>query len=174
MRGRGLVVATVVVGLFAAACTNSKSNQVSTAPVTTGGATSQTTASAQDLAKNVPLPGVKGVTDSTIRIAAITSKTNPIGLNYGTLVDGMKAYFKLVNDQGGIYGRKIEIVGDHDDQGLNNAQAVTASLSDDNAFATFVGTLLFSGADLLAKAKQPTFALNIDPEFASSAKSDHR
>ena len=33
----------------------------------------------------------------------------------------------------------------------------TASLADDNAFATFVSTLMFSGADTLAKAQQPTF-----------------
>jgi ABC-type branched-subunit amino acid transport system substrate-binding protein len=178
MRGRCLpraaVIVVVLAGLLgAAACGNSKSGTSTTTQPAGGSTTPPTSGSATDLTKHVSLPGVKGVTDSTIRVAAITSKTNPIGLNYHTLVDGMQAYFDLINSQGGIYGRKIEIVNDRDDNGLQNTQAVTASLSDDNAFATFVATLVFSGADLLAKAKQPSFVLNIDPAFASTSKSDH-
>jgi ABC-type branched-subunit amino acid transport system substrate-binding protein len=175
MRGRrgitGVLLAALVV--VATACGNSKSQDQSATTAKPAGATSPSTTGAADYTKHVPLPGVKGVTDTTIRVAAITSKTNPIGLNYGTVVDGMKAYFELVNSNGGIYGRTIQIVSNRDDTGLANSQAVTASLADDNAFATFVATLAFNGADLVAQAKQPTFALNIDPEFASSAKSDH-
>ncbi len=40
-----------------------------------------------------------------------------------------------------------------------------ASLADDNAFATFVATLQFTGADLLGEAEQPTFIWNINPEM---------
>ena len=38
-----------------------------------------------------------------------------------------------------------------------------ASLSQDKAFATFIATTFFTGADLLAKAKQPVFMWNINP-----------
>ena len=74
----------------------------------------------------------------------------------------------MINAQGGIYGRKLVIVKNRDDTiGLQNNQQVQASLADDNAFATFVATLQFTGADLLAKAKQPTFIWNINPEMAT-------
>ena len=66
------------------------------------------------------------------------------------------------------------MVKERDDQvGLLNVQQVQASLSDDNAFATFVATLQFTGAKLLARAKQPTFIWNINPEFASRPGEDH-
>ena len=72
------------------------------------GNTPQTTASAADLTKNVPRPGVKGVTATTIRVAVITAKTNPIGGRYHEYIDGIRAYFKVINDHGGIYGRKLD------------------------------------------------------------------
>ena len=50
----------------------------------------------------------------------------------------MKAYFKMVNDNGGIYGRKLVVKYDHDDQFGQNRQTVQASLAQDKAFATFV------------------------------------
>lgn len=171
-RGRALLVG-LVIALVTAACGNSKSQNQSATPLTTS-KSPQTTATAQDLTKHLPRPGVKGVTGTTIRVAAITSTTNPIGGKDHQLIDGMKAYFKVVNDHGGIYGRKLVVVSDRDDQtGLQNTQQVTTSLADDNAFATFLATLQFTGADLLAKAKQPTFIWNINPEFANSPTSDH-
>src|SRR5690242_15884678 len=173
MHARPVLLGTALV-VCAAACGNSKSD---TAP-TTSAHTSQvsvTSAPAADLTKFVP-SHEKGVDDAKreIRVAAIFSKTNPTGLEYGDFADGLQAYFDMVNAGGGIYGRKIVIVNRRDDTtGLQNAQQVTASLSDDNAFATFVATTIFTGADLLARAGQPTFTWNINPEFASSASSDH-
>ena len=72
----------------------------------------------------------------------------------------------MVNDNGGIYGRKLVVAYDRDDQFGSNRQTVQQSLAQDSAFATFVATTLFTGADLLARAKQPTFMWNINPEFA--------
>ncbi len=155
-------------------CANSKSGD---APVTTAvrPAGPVTTGPAADLTKFVP-SHEKGVDDAKrqIRVAAIVAKTNPTGLEYSDFPDGMQAYFEMVNAAGGIYGRKIVIVARRDDiTGLQNAQQVTASLSDDDAFATFVATPQFTGADLLARAGQPTFTWNINPEFASTPTSDH-
>jgi ABC-type branched-subunit amino acid transport system substrate-binding protein len=173
MRSRHVVAFAVALVVLVAACGNSKSSGGAQTPLTTG-KTPQTTASASDLTKNVPRPGVKGVTDKTIRVAVITSKTNPVGGKYHQYIDGIKAYFKTINDQGGIYGRQLVVAADHDDNtGLQNSQLVTASLSDDNAFATFLATLQFTGADLLAKANEPTFTWNINPEFASTAAVPH-
>jgi branched-chain amino acid transport system substrate-binding protein len=170
---RLLIGAAVVLGVAAAACGNSKSQNSSptTSPLSN---TPLTTASAADLTRSVPRPGVRGVTDTTIRVAVITAKTNPIGGRYHEYIDGIRAYFKVINDKGGIYGRKLVVVSDRDDVvGLQNVQQTTSSLADDNAFATFEATQQLTGADLLAKAHMPTFIWNIDPEMASTPTVDH-
>ena len=164
MRARSLVMGLAIV-LIAAACGNSGSSKESSdTTVPAGGPTS--TASAADLKKNVPVDA-PGVTDTEIDVATIVTKTNnPTGASYGPLVDGIKAYFEMINEtNGGIYGRKLVVKYDHDD-GFNNQQVVKASLAQDKAFATFIADALFTGAPDLARAKQPTFVWNINPEFA--------
>ncbi len=173
LTSRRLFVGVVLLSAALAACGNSKSQ---TAPTTTAPAsdTPVTTASAADLTKNVPRPGVKGVTDTSIRVAVITAKTNPIGGRYHEFIDGIRAYFKVINDQGGIYGRKLTVVSDRDDVvGTQNVQQTTSSLANDNAFATFEATQQLTAADMLAKVHMPTFIWNIDPESASTPTSDH-
>src|SRR5882724_323754 len=170
---RRILALVILVGLSAAACGNSKSQTA--APTTLPASnTPQTTATAADLTKNVARPGVKGVTDTTIRVAVITAKTNPIGGRYHEFIDGIRAYFKVINDKGGIYGRKLVVVSDRDDVvGTQNVQQTTSSLANDNAFATFEATQQLTAADMLAKAHMPTFIWNIDPEMASTSTSDH-
>ncbi len=168
IRRGGLTALCVAIVVVAAACGNSKSQSTpQTTPANTGPAA--TTAPAADLTKFVPGRG-PGVDDAKkeIRVAVITTKTNPIGGKYAQYADGLQAYFDMINSQGGIYGRKLVIVKNRDDTiGLQNVQQVQASLADDNAFATFVATLQFTGADLLARAQQPTFIWNINPEMAT-------
>ncbi len=162
MRLRMLAVLTAVV-VVSTACGNSKSGS---APTTTvpGGPT-QTTASPADLNKFVKVTA-KGVTDTQISVDTITSKTNPLHGRYAEIADGMQAYFNMVNSGGGIYKRKLVIGKQRDDIiGLMNRTQVQQALASDNAFATFVATLQFAGADLLQAAGQPTFGWNINAEF---------
>ena len=78
----------------------------------------------------------------------------------------MQAYFNMVNAEGGIYGRKLVIGKQRDDiVGLQNQQQVQQALATDNAFATFIATLQFTGAELLQAAGQPTFGWNINAEY---------
>jgi len=147
-----------------AACGNagsSKSSDTSTPPATGP----NTTFSAADLTKNLPVTA-PGVTSTEIKVASITAKTNNLTGSYGALVDGIKAYFAMVNANGGIYGRHLVVAYDRDDQFGQNRPTVQQSLAQDKAFATFSATTLFTGADLLAKAKQPVFMWNINPEFS--------
>ena len=56
----------------------------------------------------------RGVTDDTIKLGLVLVKTGPVaalGLPNG---QGMVDYMKYVNDQGGINGRKVEIVWEDD------------------------------------------------------------
>src|SRR5450755_1885254 len=157
---RALVSAFAVL-LLVAACGNAGSSKASdsTTPAVNG---PTTTASPADLTKNLPVKA-PGVSSSEIKVAVITAKTNNLTGSYAPLVDGIKAYFAMVNANNGIYGRKLVIGADRDDQFGQNRQTVQQSLAQDNAFATFSATTLFTGVDLLAKAKQPLFMWNINP-----------
>jgi ABC-type branched-subunit amino acid transport system substrate-binding protein len=154
---------TAALAVVLAACGNSGDDDDS---ASSNGSTPATTASSSDLSKNVPVQA-PGVTDSEIHVAVIASKTNPLNGKYAELADGMNAYFDMINDKGGIYGRKIKITSERDDVvGLQNQQQVQASLAQDNAFATFIATLSLTGADALGAAGMPTFIWNINPEMA--------
>ena len=149
--------------LLAVACGNAGSSKTqNTLPKgSTGPATS---AKPSDLTKHVPVTA-PGVSDTEIKVAAITTNSNNPTGSYAPLADGVKAYFAKVNAAGGIYGRKLVLATDRDDQLGSNRQTVQTSLSQDNAFATFIATVFFTGADLLAAKNQPVFMWNINKEF---------
>jgi len=161
MRTRNLVVG-ITLALLVAACSNagSSKNTTSTIPKNAGG----TATTFGDLTKKDPVHS-KGVTDSQISTdAVVTITNNPTG-TFAPLADGIRAYFAMVNDGGGIYGRQLKLNQVRDDQLGFNAQTVRAALAGDNAFATFGATNLFTGADLLARANQPAFIWNINPQM---------
>jgi branched-chain amino acid transport system substrate-binding protein len=168
MRSRILAVGAAL-ALLAVACSNasSKPNAVTT-PTGGGSKTGVTEVTGAALKKNVPLPGVQGVTSTEIQVAVITSGTNPLAGDYRTFADGIQAYFNKVNAEGGIYGRKLVISATHDDGFINNQSTVKSSLAQDHAFATFIATPLFYGAPNLAASQppMPTFSWNINQEFA--------
>lgn len=167
MRSWGLAV-VVTLALFAVACGNSTSSKPVAIATTLPGTPPITEVSGAALKKNVPLDGVQGVTSNEIRVAAITAGTNPVAGDYRTFVDGIQAYFDMVNSEGGIYGRRLVISVKRDDGFINNQQTVKASLAEDHAFATFIATALFGGAPDIGATNppMPTFTWNINQEFA--------
>jgi ABC-type branched-subunit amino acid transport system substrate-binding protein len=167
MRSRILAVGAVV-ALLTVACGNASSDKPVVTPTTEPGAPPITEVSGADLQKNVPLSGVQGVTDTEIKVAVITAGSNPLAGDYTTFKDGIQAYFDMINDQGGIYGRRLVISADRNDGFVNNQQTVKTSLANDKAFATFIASPLFYGANDIAKSKpqMPTFIWNINQEFA--------
>ncbi|MEU8034653.1 ABC transporter substrate-binding protein, partial [Streptomyces sp. NPDC049099] len=62
---------------------------------------------AQDTAASGACKGQQttGITDSTIKLGGIYPLSGPASA-YGTISKGVAAYFKYVNDNGGIDGRK--------------------------------------------------------------------
>ena len=128
--------------------------------------------SAKPSAPRQPFPKVDqpGVTDNEIRVGGVVSKTNPLGGNYASAIDGVKAYFDMVNasKDKGIYGRKLRLTSQRDDQVGMNREEVQALLSEDDVFAALpIAVLLFTGADLFADAGVPTFGWNINAEWGS-------
>jgi branched-chain amino acid transport system substrate-binding protein len=51
----------------------------------------------------------KGVTDAEIRIGSIMPYSGPASA-YGIIGKTMSAYFKMINDNGGINGRKVNFI----------------------------------------------------------------
>jgi ABC-type branched-subunit amino acid transport system substrate-binding protein len=75
----------------------------------------------------------------------------------------------MVNEQGGVYGRKIVLAEKKDDQAVNNKAAADELINDDVFAVIPVATLLFTGADDLVAADVPTFGWTINPEWSGDA-----
>jgi branched-chain amino acid transport system substrate-binding protein len=146
---RTTVAVVVVVGLLAlAACGNSENEGAGSAEEAGG--------------------GTPGVSDDEIRVGGVGSVTNPIGVEAGSAFDGAKAYLDIVNDDGGVDGRTIELVAEEDDsaQASRNASLVRSLVQQQDVFAVLpVATLSFSGARFLADEGVPTFGWNINTEW---------
>jgi ABC-type branched-subunit amino acid transport system substrate-binding protein len=165
--GRTAVALLLAASLLLASCGNSDDDAgadgtTTEAPDATSGAPGTTADLTQFVALDEP-----GVTDDEIRVSSLTSTTNPLGGSYGDAVAGTRAYFEMVNSEGGIYGRDLVIVEEHDDNVGKNQQEAQAILAQDDVFAVVpVATLLFTGAADLADAGVPTFGWNINPEWS--------
>jgi len=115
--------------------------------------------------ENVPVDQ-PGVTDDEIRVAGLATLTNDLtNGNFGDIFSGVSAYFEMINQNGGIYGRQL-VHEEFDDQ-LLNAQAAGIELLESEPFAVVgVATSGLAGAspDLVA-AGIPVFGWNINQEF---------
>jgi ABC-type branched-subunit amino acid transport system substrate-binding protein len=154
--------AGLAVALALAACSNSSSSTASSSTTSNG---PTTTFAGTSFTEDVPV-SAPGVSNTEIHVGSITSRTNPVGGDNGILDDGIKAYFDVVNSKGGIWGRKLKLTSERDDQTGNNQSETQAMLSQDNVYAVFEAVLLFTGAPLLAQAGIPTFGWNINAEWA--------
>ena len=173
MSRRRIAALLVLLALVAGACSNASDDSSDaagddTATDTTGGDGPLTYAEVLELPidENVPVDA-PGVDDSTIRVGGVASTTNPIGGKEGESFDGVHAYFEYMNDQGGVYGRDLELVAEEDDNtGFENTQDIQSLLTQDLFAVLPVATLDFSGAELLVDADMPTFGWNINEEYA--------
>jgi branched-chain amino acid transport system substrate-binding protein len=66
-------------------------------------------AGAVAFAGNSRAEGTPGVTATEIRIGSTTSLSGPVSA-LGTIARCEDAYFRMINDQGGIAGRKINFI----------------------------------------------------------------
>ena len=69
--------------------------------------------------------GAPGVTDDSIRIGGPMLITGPIAKLGTAAADGLGIYWKMLNDQGGVHGRKVECL--LEDDGYNPTRAVAAA-----------------------------------------------
>lgn len=82
-----------------------------------------------------------GVTKDTIKIGVFQPLTGPATIFGYPVANGATSYFKKINDEGGINGRKIETV--MEDDGCDNAKTVAAAkklIYRDKVFMIYGGT----------------------------------
>jgi len=152
---RRLIVAACALLLVATACGNESSGSKSGGGGD-GGTGQQTT---------VDQPGV---TADAIKVGGVASITNPLNAPYGDIFKGIKAYFAMVNKEGGIYGRKLEVTSERDDQVTQNLREVQGLLSEDDVFAAAGMATIFDfsgGSQALAANGIPTFGWNINSDW---------
>ena len=89
-----------------------------------------------------PSGDTTGVTDTEIRIGTLLPISGNPAAAWGiSLSKSMQAYFDYVNDQGGIYGRKIKLfVGDSQYSGPIASEAIRKLVEQDKIFA-LIGSL---------------------------------
>ena len=161
-RFRRSVLAVAAVGLLVAACSNSSDKN--TASSSSGGSGSGATSASGDTTTHVAINGVPGVTDTEIRYSSLgTNSNNPLGTCVLDCFDnGIKAYFDFRNSQGGIYGRKLVLSKEVDDQLGSNQQKALEIISANDTFGTFTAAQIASGWADLASKGIPTYTWAIN------------
>jgi len=88
-------------------------------------------------ATTAPVGDTTGVTDTEIKIATLLPMSQSAAAAWGVPLNrGMKAYYDYINDQGGIYGRKINfIVADSQYTGPVASEAARKLVEQDKIFA---------------------------------------
>ena len=81
----------------------------------------------------------QGVTDTEIRVGGVGGySVNPVNLPYDQMVDGVNAYFAMINEEeGGVFGRELKVVKNRDDrsQSITDLLATRALNETDKVFA---------------------------------------
>ena len=80
------------------------------------------------LAEPIFAAEVPRVTKHKIIIGTISPLTGPIAMVGIPIADAVKDYFSFINEQGGIYGRKIEVISEDDKYEPPQAQSRRADL----------------------------------------------
>jgi len=118
--------------------------------------------------KNSAGGGAPGVTSSQIDVGSIANVTGPLSSGFAPVVNGVEAYFSMVNAEGGVAGRKLRLAHQEDDQGSPTVDLTDAQqlVQQDHVFAVVgVGTPFFGGASYLAQQGVPSFGYVVSTDW---------
>jgi branched-chain amino acid transport system substrate-binding protein len=108
-----------------------------------------------------------GVTATTIKVGTISTLTGAIASNFNAFPPGMEAYFDMVNAQGGVNGRKLDLAYNLDDAGnpTTFTQLAHTLIQQDHVFAVGASTFWFTPG-LFVQTKTPTYGYNVSGNWA--------
>ncbi|MEZ5145232.1 MAG: ABC transporter substrate-binding protein [Acidimicrobiales bacterium] len=135
--------ASITLALFVAACGGGRNDESSSGG---GGGASATTAPGGGFSISTAdcagYEATKGVTDDSIKLGSSFPQSGLYSA-FAEISKGYEAYFKYVNDQGGVNGKKIEIITKDDQYDSGKTKSNTQELTQkDGVFAMYnvVGT----------------------------------
>jgi branched-chain amino acid transport system substrate-binding protein len=134
-----------------------------------GTATTQST-SPSTTAGTTPAGGNSpGVTATSINVSAISTLTGSIAADFDGLAPGVQAYFDMVDAQGGINGRKLNLAWNLDDGGQSSqfTQLSHTLIDQDHAFAVMVASYWFT-PNYFVETKTPTYGYNVSGNWANA------
>lgn len=111
----------------------------------------------------------QGVTSNSITVGAVAALSGALSEGFGDIVYGNEAYFKMINAEGGVDGRKIDLKYVLDDQGdgTTDSDDVRNLVVQDKVFAiTAVGSAAFDSGSYLGQTGMPTFGYNVTGSWA--------
>ncbi|MEV1239533.1 ABC transporter substrate-binding protein [Nonomuraea sp. NPDC050022] len=115
--------------------------------------------------------GTAGVTDTSVKVGGVLTKTSASGYSTKDAEIGAKARFERANAEGGVNGRKIEFVGAEDD-GQDAAKGDAAAkklVQKDQVFALVpVHAPNFGGAAFLEQQGVPWFGWATGPQWCGT------
>ncbi len=113
--------------------------------------------------------GAPGVTPTSINVGAISTLSGELASDFAGLVPGMEAYFEMVNAQGGVDGRKINLAYKLDDNGNPSQFASLAQtvINQDHAFAVGASTFFFNPTGFVNTCT-PTYGYNVTGDWATA------
>ncbi|MEW6615314.1 MAG: ABC transporter substrate-binding protein [Thermodesulfobacteriota bacterium] len=112
--------------------------------------------------------GVRGVTDDTIDIGVILAQTGPVADTTVPITEGIRNYFQYINEQGGIYNRKVKLIVEDDRYTIPLAMAAFKKL----IFRDEVLTILGMGGSGQTKAFYHSIEKNRVPGIIISLAED--
>ncbi len=151
----GIVLGSVVLALALASCSNAST-------------TSTTLKPGSKLPSGGPAPGVTG---NSIAVGALATESGALSSGFGEITDGVQAYFDMVNAEGGVNGRLLELKYNVDDGGntTNDEDQARNLVEVDHVFAVVgVGTPFFTGSQFLAEESTPTFGYVVTQDWNNS------
>jgi branched-chain amino acid transport system substrate-binding protein len=114
-----------------------------------------------------PASSAPGVTPTQIKVGTISTLTGAIAADFNAFSPGMQAYFDMVNAQGGVNGRKLDLAYTLDDGGnpTTFTQLAHTIVQQDHAFAVGTSTNWFT-PNLFVETKIPTYGYNVSGNWA--------
>lgn len=112
--------------------------------------------------------GAPGVKSNQIIVGSIANVTGPLSSGFAPIVNGVQAYFSMINAEGGVDGRTLKLAYQEDDQGSPTTDlSVAQQLVQQNKVFAVVGvaTPFFGGAAYLAQTGTPTFGYAVSTDF---------
>jgi hypothetical protein len=103
-------------------------------------------------------------TGKTLTVGAVASMSGAFSQGVGNIVYGEKAYFDMIDAQGGVDGYKINLPSNLIlDDGTNpttNANDIRTLVAQDNVFSLTVGSAVFDSSTYLGTTNIPVFGYN--------------